>query len=144
MIRRLIGFLPEHGTYRILELDKVSSTSKLFFDNSLINSIARAYVSENVVSYQRMVESKPDITTKSISDDYHMDDWKQRFKAFLYLTDVNEKNAPFVYLTKTHNAQDSWRFEKEHDYFVNGNQGNQGYFSADEAKKFVETQIIKR
>ena len=46
----------KYGVYRLLDVEGISKSSKEFFGHLMTNSIARAYVSGNVASYQRMVE----------------------------------------------------------------------------------------
>ena len=127
----------EYGVYRLMQIDEVSPASKFFFENEMINEIANAYVSPLVKSYQRMVELKPEPGKKSIADDFHFDDWRHRFKAFVYLTDVNEKNAPFVYVKKSHNATDAWRINKEFEYFRDGKKGTYGYYKDSEIEEIL-------
>ena len=122
---------PEYGVYRLLELDNAAPSTKLFFDDEKINSLARAFVSPKVTSYQRMAESKPQPDTKSIADDWHFDDWKHRLKAFLYLSDVGENEAPFVYVEGTHHFH-WWRFLKEWEYYAHPKDKRKGYFDNDE------------
>lgn len=122
---------PNYGYYRILECDKVSETSKTFFNNDMINNIASAYVWKNVSSYQRMIEIRPDPGVESNSDVFHFDDWRHRFKAFLYLTDVSEQNAPFRYLRGSHRPG-KWREEKDYEYYRYGYEGSYGHFSTEE------------
>ncbi len=117
----------DYGIYQILECDKISPSSNIFFDNDMINEIATAYVSRDVISYQKMVESRPDKGKQSNSDVFHFDDWRHRFKAFLYLTDVDEANAPFVYLKRSH-TPGRWRERKEYEYYRNGRTGSYGHF----------------
>jgi hypothetical protein len=42
----------------------------------------------------------------------HWDDWRVRFKAFIYLTDVGPENAPTIYIKGSVNAV-PWRLEKD-------------------------------
>lgn len=113
--------------FRLMELDKISPTSKKFFDNEMIGAIAKSYVGEMATCYQKMAELRCEVGRLSIADLYHFDDWRHRFKSFLYLTDVNEENAPFAYLKGTH-KQGLWRKEKEFEYFSRGREGTYGHF----------------
>ena len=120
-------YFPNYGIYQVLECEKLSPSSKLFFDNEMINEMARSYVSQDVKSYQKMIELRPDPRKESVSDTFHFDDWRHRFKAFLYLTDVSETNAPFVYLKGSH-IPDKWRDKKEYEYYRYGKLGSYGSF----------------
>ena len=126
---------PEYGVYRLLEIDKISPASSVFFESEMINTLAQAFVTKDVKSYQRMAELKPEPGNFSISDDYHFDDWKHRFKAFLYLTDVTEDEAPLRYVKGTH-LPNEWRAEKDYEYHVSGHK--EGYYTVEEAQQIMK------
>lgn len=118
---------PEYGVYRLLQADRIAPSSLPFFEDEMINTIASHYVGPKVKSYQRQAESRPDVGRFSLSDFYHFDDWRHRFKAFLYLTDVGPDQAPFGYLKGTHN-NGAWRFSKEWEYHKLGRNGPYGHY----------------
>ena len=94
------------GNFRIGSIDQFShSANKLFFQNKLIVQTARAYVSKKARSYRREVDFKLTPGNLLQSDLPHFDDWRHRFKAFLYLTDVDQENAPFVYYKGSHKQE---------------------------------------
>lgn len=131
----------DYGVYRLLDIDVLSPTSKYFFEHETINQLASAYVSTNVKSYQRMAEIKQTIGRTSISDNWHFDDWRHRFKAFLYLTDVTSEQAPFVYLKGSHNPKAPWRKRKEREYYIYGKErGSYGYLTPDEVS-YIEKKF---
>lgn len=112
----------QEGTYRLKQIDTISETSKQFYEHAMINSLARAYVAPNVQSYVRMAELKVKVDGLKEVDLPHMDDWKHRFKAFLYLSDVGERQAPFVFY-KGSTIQGMWRFRKELEHRKYGGPG---------------------
>jgi len=114
-----------YGVYRLMNADRLNPAVRDFFEDPFILSLARAYTSCRAVSYQRMAELRPDIGHVSSADINHIDDWRIRFKAFLYLTDVGPEQAPFVYLRKSQRPA-SWRFPKEFEYFRDGHKGSFG------------------
>ena len=124
---------PEYGVYRLMEADRWVPNTQKFFNDPRIESIARSYVGSSAHSYQRMAELKPTPGAQSIADTVHFDDWKHRFKAFLYLTDVGPENAPFAYLPGSHRFG-AWRFRKEFEYFSGGKDGSYGYFNDSEVE----------
>lgn len=137
-IKSKFHYFPDYGVTRILEADKLSNESLLFFNNEYVNNIAQKYVSKKASSYQKMIELRSGDNTKSKSDGIHFDDWKQRFKSFLYLNDVTSDNAPFRYYPGSHLGK-GWRLRRllaEYDYFLHGKSGKYGYFSRDEFSKF--------
>lgn len=131
-------YLPEYGVTRILEADILSSVALEFFNNQFISDIAKNFVSQNAFSYQNMIELRSGDNSKSKADGKHFDDWRQRFKAFLYLNDVSIENAPFRYFPGSHLGK-GWRLRRllaEYDYFLHGKSGKYGYFSREEFSKF--------
>jgi hypothetical protein len=131
-------YLPEYGVTRILEADILSSVALEFFNNQFIHDIAKKFVSPNAFSYQNMIELRSGDNSKSKADGKHFDDWRQRFKAFLYLNDVSIENAPFRYFPGSHLGK-GWflrRLISEHEYFRFGRSGKFGYFTNDEFSKF--------
>ncbi len=123
----------EFAVNRLFEADKHSEAANInFFENSFIDDIAKSCASKNVVSFQRMFEEKGAVGKCSVADSFHFDDWKHRFKAFLYLNDVDVNNCPFVYIKGSHNKSWSSRFRKELEYYLYGRNGAYGYFMAHE------------
>tara|TARA_R110002096_G_scaffold94635_6_gene212922 strand:- start:19465 stop:20253 length:789 start_codon:yes stop_codon:yes gene_type:complete len=124
----------EFGVARLMHADTLSSAAnKLFFNNEFINSLAKKIVSEKVISYQRMIEYRTGPGLVSGADNWHFDDWKHRFKAFLYLTDVDELSCPFVCIKGTHKyVSEEWRLRKEFEYDFYGKNGSYGYFQQHE------------
>ena len=62
------------------------------------------------------------------SDSPHFDDWEIRFKAFLYLTNVPEKSAPFRYWAGSHTSN-KIRKAMEYEYFRDGKKGTYGCYT---------------
>jgi hypothetical protein len=88
---------------------------KPFFESTLIESLARAYISPQAVAHRRTIGIKsvpgPIATFEMF---YHMDTWKQRLKAWCYLDDVGPHQAPMVYLRRSHRPG-MWRLQTEAD-----------------------------
>lgn len=117
-----------YGVNRYLKIDKYSDTAREhFFNNEFINKISKLYVSNNVKQYQKMYEIKGGEGLSSVSDIFHFDDWKKRFKAFLYLNDVDENNCPFTILPFSY-QKNFYRLRKELEYSVFGKKGAYGYY----------------
>ena len=130
---------PEYGVYRLLNFDTVVPLTSKFYEDEMIETIAKSYVGENIQSYQRMIEIRIGDNKESSADKCHFDDWKHRFKAFLYLSEVDEDNAPFRYLLGSHNSN-LWRgerFWKEYDYFLNGRKGSYGHYTDSQKEKLI-------
>lgn len=83
-----------------------------FFESPIIRQVARSYISPSADIYRSFIGLKmPDNGGVSFEDFYHMDCWKQRVKAYLYLEDVGEDGAPMTYLKGSHRG--SWRLPME-------------------------------
>lgn len=83
-----------------------------FFEHPLVADIARCYLSRDAVSLRRTVGLKTVVGDfPSFELNYHMDTWKPRLKAFLFLEDVTSLTAPMVYLRGSHRGL--WRLWTE-------------------------------
>ncbi len=122
-----------YGVYRLWDIETICPSTRAMFDHPGLASLARAYVAPNVESYQRMGELRPDPKRVSIADHPHIDDWKMRFKSFLYLTDVGPGQAPFTYFLGSHRDA-PWRRTVEARYYRTGSNG--GYLNGRE-RQFV-------
>lgn len=126
--------------YRLGEVDRLSpSAAKAFFGSSFIESIAHAYVGPTAISYRREADFKlAEVHTGSFlqSELPHFDDWRHRFKAFLYLTDVGAENAPFVFYSGTHTYAD-WNRRYYREYEIDGESGRYGHFFPQEMRRLM-------
>jgi len=120
---------PDYGVYRLMDVDRLNDDAADFFDSSWINEIAKAVTCDNIVSHQRMAELRDGIGKVSSADAYHFDEaWEYKFKAFLYLTDVTEETAPFVYIKGSHTPGSPWRKRKELESLKYGVSGSWGHY----------------
>lgn len=99
---------PEFGTYVLHHAEHVLPSSRSFMENNMIRNIANAYVGGSAVSFDLRAELRSEAKKNALVDDWHRDTWKHRFKAFLYLEDVTEDQAPLRYLAGSHTG-DHWR-----------------------------------
>lgn len=133
----------DYGPYRLLRADNLSPTAKgFYFENAFITEIARAYVSEGVISYRREADFKVNPGKLTQSDLPHFDDWRHRFKAFLYLTDVSEKNGPLVYYKGSHRPG-QWNHRYNLEYEMDGMDGRYGHFFPQEMRQLMKTHDFK-
>lgn len=124
--------------FRIGKVDEISGTAKQkFFKDELINGIAKAYVSKTAFSYRREADYKLEAGHFLQADLPHFDDWRHRFKAFLYLTDVEEDNAPFFYYKGSH-EQHPWKYKYHLEFEIDGQNGRYGHFFQQEMKDISE------
>jgi hypothetical protein len=98
-----------------------------------LRGLVDAYMSPTAVSYRREIDYRYGISNVAQADLYHFDNWRPLVKAFLYLVDVSEENAPFVYVPGTH-KQDDWRRKHNMAYDVDGTTGRFGHFFPQEYK----------
>lgn len=83
-----------------------------FFASEVIRQVARSYISPSADIYRAFIGLKM-LGGRGVSFEsfYHMDCWKQRVKAYLYLEEVGEDGAPMTYLKGSHRG--SWRLPME-------------------------------
>ncbi|MGM9515879.1 phytanoyl-CoA dioxygenase family protein [Roseateles sp. DB2] len=84
-----------------------------FFEDPRTVRIMKGYIGENAVPLRQSMEIR---TVKgsvhAFNRMFHMDSWKPRVKAFLYLHDVTTDDAPVVYLKGSHKGD--WRLPMEY------------------------------
>lgn len=87
---------------RIFYAEKHSNSIKeLFYDNNLFSECAKAYKSNlNKKTLINKVEFKEGVITNSGAG-WHRDNHDCQFKALMYLTDVNENNGNFQFITNS-------------------------------------------
>ena len=140
--KKIKGF-PSYGVFRLLEAEKESRlAARSFFSSEKVAAFARSYVGAYASAYQKMIEIKPCPGLASKADRPHIDDWRHRFKAFLYLTNVREDNAPLVYWLGSHRVA-AWRLKKEFSYYCCKDE-NSGYLTEDEVDKIADGSWFER
>lgn len=135
----------QYDDSKLIRLGDVSEhvpSTRIFFDNPMFDEIAKAYIDPRAYSYRREAELRDNLKTFQQADIPHFDDWRMRFKFFLYLTDVGPENAPFTYYTNTH-KDEAWKHKKNFEYERDGEFGAYGHFHPQEmialkAKRHVE------
>lgn len=126
------------GAFRIERAEQFSPTAVAhFFQNELIIQTAKAFVSKAAVSYRQEADYKVKAGEFLQANLPHIDDWRHRFKAFLYLTDVTEDNAPFVYYKGSH-KQDRWKRKYHLEFERDGITGRYGHFFLQEMRGLQE------
>jgi hypothetical protein len=129
------GEIPDHTfpgeqgiLLRVAFADTLVPETRRFFDDDLIRGLFRAYLSPGVVSSRHEFDYRYGLSDIGFrqSDLFHFDNWRPICKAFLYLTDVSEANAPFVYMLGTHRPA-KWRLRHEIDWETYGPTGPHGY-----------------
>jgi hypothetical protein len=93
------------------EADRIGEFAP-FFDHSIIRAAAQGYISASATLWRGTVAIKTFRGDVLCFDHFsHMDGWKTRLKAFLYLEDVGDANAPMIYLKGSHHGL--WRLPME-------------------------------
>lgn len=116
---------------RIGDLSDYVPSTNAFYDHPMLDAVAKAYVDPKAYSYRREAELRDNIKTFQQADIPHIDDWRMRFKFFLYLTDVGPDNAPFTYYKNTH-KDEAWKRHKNFEYERDGEFGAYGHFHPQE------------
>lgn len=128
---------PGKKAFRIGQADHVSATAKKhFFDDPMIHALAKAYVSKTAFSYRKEADFKLEAGHFLQADLPHFDDWRHRFKAFLYLTDVDAYSAPFVYY-KGSQEQHPWKHKYHLEFERDGEEGRYGHFFIQEMRAIL-------
>lgn len=130
------------GIKRYLNAENLSSTANKYFFNSFFDKVAMHYVSKNVKAYQKMYEIKGSKGKFATTDIFHFDDWKKRFKVFLYLNDVNENNCPFCYIPESTKI-DKKKLIKQFEYIALGKSGAYGYYLPHEMENVLKKRNNK-
>lgn len=106
-----------------------------FFRNQLIERTMRAALGPSAMMFRAFVQYRIELgNTGAFEQFFHMDTWRPRYKAFLYLTDVDNGNGPFTYTPRTHYGV--WRYRYESDVARVFRAGSNGLIN-DEASAFV-------
>jgi hypothetical protein len=122
---------------RVMGADDFVPETDRFFQDPVIQSVAQAATAPRAVSYRRELEVRFAKEKMNIADLFHFDNWRPIIKAFLYLTDVGERNAPFAYLVGSHKRA-PWRRRHEITFDVDGPRGRNGYFFPQEVSALSE------
>ncbi len=125
-----------------MQIDHEDSLAAFF--NDYFFDIAKRYLGNaKTKRYQNMYEIKGMAKKKSIADDPHFDDWKKRFKIFLYLNDVHKNNCPFCIYEKSYKTNRK-RFIKELEYVLGGRDGSHGYLSPPEIEELLSDKTVQK
>lgn len=115
----------KHGptTYENISSERLRTYSALteLFNNGLVEKIFKAAERRNLSlnEMKRLLECVTQGKDKSIIDPetvLHEDTYFNTFKAWLYITDVQLENAPFVYVKGSHKNQSIGRYEKAYNH----------------------------
>jgi hypothetical protein len=94
---------PATRLIRVMRPEMLDASSQAFYDDAFIWSVAKSYTCENIVSWQRMYESRAGLPIWGAADNWHIDEaFYFKFKAFLYLSDVSAETALYMYLKGSH------------------------------------------
>lgn len=98
-------------SYYFPEAQKIADFAP-FFESSVVRAVAHRCVSGAAMPLRRTVGVKNVIgEVGSFELFHHMDTWKRRMKAFLYLNDVGAEQAPMRYVKGSHRGW--WRLPME-------------------------------
>lgn len=118
----------ERKTIRAWFVNKSAPVTQEFFDNPFLEEVAKAYIDPRAYVYRLEAELRDNTNVPFQQGDLpHFDDWRVRFKFFLYLTDVTIENAPFAFVKGTHKDAD-WKHKKNLEYERDGETGAYGHY----------------
>jgi hypothetical protein len=102
-----------------------------FFNDERIPLIMKGYIGDNAVPLRQLMELRTEKGhVSAFNRMFHMDSWKPRVKAFLYLHDVTENDAPLCYLKGSHKGD--WRLPMEFKIASKYQVGDHGYAKDDD------------
>lgn len=125
--------------FRIGRVDELIPATRPFFDDPVIRGVMEAYLSPRVASFRHELENRFGLSKMAQADLFHFDNWRPICKAFLYLVDVGEENAPFRYLRGSH-RDGSWRTRHAIEFDAGGTSGRYGHFFPQEIRALQEQQ----
>jgi hypothetical protein len=130
--RAFSDVVKRNARYLMIDPQVRLPSTQVFFQSSLVNGLARAYLSKDAILDRPALQLKTDIGESSIVDFYHIDEWRYIISAFLLLTDVGPDEAPMVYLKGSH-RQRLWRLRKEKEFFLYYQRGANGKYLNEES-----------
>jgi hypothetical protein len=119
--------------FRIGKVDELIPATRPFFEDPVIRGVMEAYLSPRVVSFRRELENRFGLSKMAQADLFHFDNWRPICKAFLYLVDVGEENAPFRFLRRSH-RDGPWRTRYAIEFDAAGHSGRYGHFFPQEIR----------
>lgn len=119
--------------FRIGKVDELVPETRPFFEDPVIDSVMKAYLSPRVVSFRHELENRFGLSKMAQADLFHFDNWRPICKAFLYLVDVDEDNAPFRFLRRSH-RDGPWRTRHAIEFDADGTSGRYGHFFPQEIR----------
>lgn len=125
--------------FRIGKVDELVPATLPFFEDPTISSVMEAYLSPRVVSFRRELENRFGLSKMAQADLFHFDNWRPICKAFLYLVDVGEDNAPFRFLRRSH-KDGPWRTRYAIEFDAGGTSGRYGHFFPQEIRTLQEQE----
>ena len=132
---------PDFGVERYLNFDEVDGCSEFF--NQYFDDIGKNYFGGLGTRYQSMFERKGAPFKKSSADVPHFDDWKKRFKIFLYLNDVTDANCPFVVYENSITGYIGRKY-KEIEYVLGGKLSAYGHLCKNEEKLMLSNEKVRK
>lgn len=130
-------FYHPRGHERIANIENYAPTTKRFFYNDFIQRMGRCYVSRDALAYRKEADYKYIVGRDEQANLAHFDDFRHRLKAFLFLSDVTEKNAPMIYYAGTHKLK-AWRRRYNREFTSGGEEGRYGHFFPQEMDALCE------
>jgi hypothetical protein len=120
--------------WRVKNADQMVPATTPFFEDPTIANVFEAYVSPRIAEFRHEIDYRFGVGEVGQADLFHFDNWRPLCKAFLYLVDVGEKNAPFAYLTGSHRPA-KWRRPHEIAFDVHGRKGRFGHLFPQEVRE---------
>jgi len=105
-------FVQKQEDLRVFGAEELSKNIKIFFDDSLLNKLARTYNGVPTCcafTLAGRIESTDKDVKYGSGGPWHRDSYFRQFKSLIYLNDVDENNGPFQLIHQSHETKDNDR-----------------------------------
>lgn len=128
----------EYGYSRLFHLENFNSHIDLFINNPTIKEIVSEYYGRESFPYHNTAQKS--LPIESCGLDWHIDDYLPRFKALVYLHDVELEDGPFSILKYSQKVFWS-KLVKIHKMYTN-NYNEDSIFTPDEVQRLKFDKIV--
>ena len=102
-------FVQKQEDLRVFGAEELSKNIKTFFDDSLLNKLARTYNGVPTCcafTLAGRIETLGNDAQYGSGGPWHRDSYFRQFKSLIYLNDVDENNGPFQLIHQSHERKD--------------------------------------
>jgi len=140
------AFINKNNGLRVYNMDKLSNAiNTIFAKNKLFTLLVDSYhgMKDNFqyTMYQKTGYYPSALPNDTYGTGWHFDDYKSSIKVFLYLSDVDIDNGPFIFLPKSHKL-DSLKLKYCKTAFINSDQLDRYMSKKDITRRCIANDAI--